>query len=328
MSGRSRHPVRVRAGWGVLGAAFLAGAWLGASPGILRGDDPPAIPVEPPRVIELTAAKATPKGKGWEIEFSGKAGRAPEGTLVEFDLLFRTNPLRSFEMTIDASRQFREKREFEDLTGFAPDVYLRARIDFYKQPRNVQQEMEKDPEAFDLKRNPWGIIFYDQRVQLGSAEQIENQEKTVRGVFLDALKRALAAEKSFSTARAAAEAGTQFRKDGAFDAKEWQSAVEKDVREPLRVLQGELRAEKRSLRLLAHGRDLKYLTEIVNAVARRSYERSRSLYEKLGMTPDPADAAPRDIQIDCSQSSSSYLTKTTERLCESQGIDLAELSAG
>jgi hypothetical protein len=65
---------------------------------------------------------------------------------------------------------------------------------------------------------------------------------------------------------------------------------------------------------------------VVNAVARRSYERSRSLHEKLGMAPDPADLSPRDIQIECPKSTSAFLQELTEKICKSQGIELSALA--
>jgi len=302
---------------------------LGGVPALAGAQEPSGGAKPPPKLIELTAAKGNPKGAGWEIEFSGKSPKLPEGTIVEFAVLFRSTLLRTFELTVDASRQFREKKPFEDLVGFAPEIFLRAKIDFYRQPRTVQETMEKDPETFDVSRAPWTISFYDQNFSLGTPAQIEAQGRTVREFFVQSLRRALAAEKQLSTAREAAESGTRFRKEGVFDATAWQAFLEKEVRDPLRALQGELRVEKGGLRVISHPRALRdhgYLTEVVNAVARRSYERSRSLYEKLGMAHDPADLSPREIQIDCSKSTSAHLQELTEKICKSQEIPISELS--
>ena len=78
--------------------------------------------------------------------------------------------------------------------------------------------------------------------------------------------------------------------------------------------------------MIPQTRDLKYLSEIVNAVAKRSYDRSVSLYKDLGMNPEMADLSPKDIDINCRSTKLSNLQKTVERLFESQQIDMSELS--
>jgi hypothetical protein len=281
---------------------------------------------DPLPFLELTAIKAVPKGKGWEIEFSGTAPRLPDGTIIEFSIIWRTQPLRTFDHKLDATGRFHEKRHLEDLVGFAPEVYLKAKIDYVRQPRSVQEAMEKDPATFPIERGPWSVRFWGHRFALGTEAQVAAQEESVRTFFRESLKRALAIEKTFRGARAGAKDGSRFQKAGAFDSGAWQKTVETEVRDPLRELQRELAAEKGTLRILPHQRDFGYLNGIVNAIARRSYERSRSLYDELGLSPDPADLSPREIDIDCQQSSSSYLEETTKRLCESQKIQLSEVS--
>ncbi len=306
-----------RVGLVLLVAAFL----LVGTPAPAQDD----IPTPPKAIIELTTAKGTPLGQGWVIEFSGKAPLLPEGTIVEFALFWGTHSLRTFELTIDGSRRFNEKREFSDLVGFAAEVFLRAKIDFLRQPREIQEKMEKDPESFPIERSPWSSKFYPQRFPLGTPAELDSQNDLVKAFFLDSLNRALAGEKAFSSARVGAEDGSRFQNSGEFDTAAWQHFVEKEVRDPLRALQREQRSEQAGVRIIPHERDFKYLNEIINAVALRSYERSRSLYQKLGLSPDPGDFSPKEIDIDCKRSNSQYLLTTTERLCKSQNIDIATL---
>jgi len=79
--------------------------------------------------------------------------------------------------------------------------------------------------------------------------------------------------------------------------------------------------------MIPQSRDMKYLVEIVNAVAKRSYDRSISLYRELGLNPDVADMSPKDIDVNCRSTKLSNLQKTVERLFESQQIDMSQLSS-
>ena len=171
----------------------------------------------------------------------------------------------------------------------------------------------------------WSVRFQKQNFNLGSDAQIDGQKTRVQSFFRDALKTALAAEKKFTRKRKAMLDKSEFQSGGSFDAVAWQKFAEEEVRDPLRKLQKELRKAEQSLLLLPYKRDFGYLNDIVNAVARRSYERSRSAYKQLGMSPDPADLSPKDIQTNCPSSKSKYLSKRTKQLCQSQGIELSEI---
>ena len=120
--------------------------------------------------------------------------------------------------------------------------------------------------------------------------------------------------------------GARFQKGGKFDGKSWQTYVEKECRDKIRKLQQEMQAASKSLDMIPQSRDLKYLSEIVNAVAKRSYDRSVSLYRELGLNPDVSDLSPKDINGTCRSTKLSSLQKTVERLFESQQIDMSELS--
>jgi hypothetical protein len=278
-----------------------------------------------PGLVELTTASVKPSKGGWELSFVGTGAKLPKGAVLKWSLQWRMQSLREFTTTLGGNKKIRETIPFEDLQGYAADIFLRLEIDYLAQPREVKEAMDKDPETFLMEQNPWTIRFWDQRFSLGTEAQMEKQKEEARKFFLDTLKGALAAEKKFSQKSTAAESGSDFQKGGAFDSKAWQRFVEKDVRDPLRALQKSLRDKGGHLMLLTESRDLGYLTEIVNAIALRSYERSRTLYEKLGIIPDSADFSPKEIDVNCSSSKSSYLQKRTQQLCRSQKIDMNEL---
>ncbi len=278
-----------------------------------------------PDLVELTTVKAKQSGDGWQIDFSGKAPKVPAGTVVKIALWWKFQELMSYEITIDGSQRFRESKMFKDLNGFAKAVFLRSEIDFLDQTREIQALMEKDSETWPMAKNPWSWRYYDQRFNLGTDAQLAEQARRARQFFLDAVKEALSADQKVTRQRKAVEGGTAFQKNGTFDSAAWQKWLEAEVRDPIRELQERMRTEKHRLWLLPHGRDFTYLSEVVNAVARRSFERSRDLYQKLGMSADSADLAPKNININCKRSNSKYLNQRVKQLCQSQEIDLSEL---
>ena len=187
--------------------------------------------------------------------------------------------------------------------------------------------MEKDPETYPVARSPWRQSFYKQRFDLGSAAEIETGKQAARTFFHATLKDALKRERLFSKARREAAAAERFHKDDSLDGAKWQAWVKLEVRDPIRALQKKMKERENTLAMLPQARDLGYLREVVNAIAKRSFDRSRSLYSKLGLSPDPRDLSPEKIDINCRSTKSSNLQKTVERLCESQQIELAEVSS-
>ena len=280
----------------------------------------------PPLVTILTAS-ATPHKEGWKVSFSGEYSRElPKKAVLKWSLQWRMQSLREFTTTRTGTKKsFSESIEFEDLHGYAKEVFLRLEIDYFAQPREVQEKMDKDSERFLMEQNPWTIRFWDQRFDLGSDAQRSAQEQDVRKLFLETLKEGLALEKKFSSNKKAAADRSRFQSGGSFDSKSWQAFAEEEIRDPLRALQKKLREANGHLMLLTESRDYKYLNEIVNAIALRSYERSRSLYEDLGIEPFQGDYSPKDIDVNCSSSKGSYLQKRTQQLCRSQEIEMSEI---
>ncbi len=312
-------------GWNGLGRELVLAGEQSIDPAPKLFSSRDDIPEPPVELLKLTSISASPKGKGWEVEFSGAAPKLPPGSVIDFSLWWRTYKLQEFRVTLSGTGKFREKRAFEEMTGFAQGVSLKAAINFLGQSRSVKEAMEKDPVTFNLERNPWTVRFQKQSFGLGTEQQLEGQSLEAQNVFRDSLKTALRVEKLFSSKRSEAIGGTAFQSGGTFAPKEWQTFAEKEVRDPLRELQKTLRDTENSLLMLPYKRDFGYLTDIVNAVSLRSFERSRSLYGKLGIKPDSSDFSPRDINVSCQSSKSTFLTKRTKQLCKSQKIELSEI---
>ena len=73
---------------------------------------------------------------------------------------------------------------------------------------------------------------------------------------------------------------------------------------------------------LTKKRNLVYLRDISTCVAKRSFERSKSLYKELGLSPDAKDFSPEGLDVNSRSAKASYLKKRVEQLCESEEISL------
>jgi len=281
----------------------------------------------PPQFVTLITVKPQLKKDVWKLRIVAKAPQLPEKSRIDFLLRWRTKTLATFTIALDGSRRIDKEVELKNLKGFVAGISLNSEIAFSRQPREVILVMEKDPETYPVARSPWRQSFYRQRFDLGSPVQIEGGKKAARTFFQETLKVALSRERIFSEARKGAAAAERFQKDGSLDGAKWQAWVKAEVRDPLRTLQKQINGKKSSLEMLPQARDLGYLREVVNAVAKRSFDRSRSLYSKMGLSADPRDLSPEKIDINCRSTKSSNLQKTVERLCESQGILLTEVSS-
>ncbi|MEE2857250.1 MAG: hypothetical protein VX949_07625 [Planctomycetota bacterium] len=304
--------------------SMLLSVFLSAAPLLAQDDSGP--PKPPPTFIELTSIQTTMKKDAWQMRLVGKAPDLPAKTVIGFEIRWRTNIVYSFNVELDGTRRIDQIVQLKGLQGSISGLQLRSEIRPRSQPREVQIAMEKEPAKYPVETAPWKQSFWKNKFDLGNAKDIERVSVEAKKFFLTKIRDSLKHQRTFEDARTASIEGTRFLKGGKFDPKSWQSFCEKDVRDPIRKLQGEIKVASKTLTMLPHSRDLKYLVEIINAVAKRSFDRSRSLYGELGLSPDSADLSPAKIDINCRSTRLSNLQKTVERLCESQKIEMSKLS--
>lgn len=283
-------------------------------------------PKPPPTFIELTSIQIKKVKEAWNLRLVGKAPLLPAKTVIGFEIRWRTNIVFAFPIELDGSRRIDQEIELKGLEGAIGGLQLRSEIRPRSQPREVQIALEKDPKKYPMETAPWKQSFWKKKFDLGNSSEIDKQISQAKEFFRVRIRDVLKIQRSFEQARDAAVAGTRFQKGGQFDPKTWQAYCEKDARDDIRRIQTEMKAKSKTLMMLPHSRDMKYLVEIVNAVAKRTYDRSRSLYQELGLKADPADLSPVRIEVNCRSTRLSNLQKTVERLCESQKIDMAKLS--
>ncbi len=303
--------------------SLLLSVVLSAAPLLAQDDSGP--PKPPPTFIELTSIQTTKKKDDWQMRLVGKAPDLPAKTVIGFEIRWRTNIVYSFNVELDGTRRIDQIVELKGLHGSISGLQLRSEIRPRSQPREVQIAMEKEPAKYPVETAPWKQSFWKNKFDLGSARDIERVSEEAQEFFLTKIRDSLKHQRTFEDGRSASIEGTRFMKGGKFDPKSWQAFCKKDVRDPIRKLQGEIKVASKTLTMLPHSRDMKYLVEIINAVAKRSFDRSRSLYGELGLSPDPDDLSPSKIDINCRSTRLSNLQKTVERLCESQKIEMSKL---
>ena len=294
---------------------------------VLLAQDDSGPPKPAPTFIELITVQTSMKKDVWQLRVVGKAPTLPAKSVIGFEIRWRTTIVYSFNVELDGTRRIDQMIELKGLKGCISNLQLRSEIRPQSQPREVQLAMEANPKMYPLETAPWKQSFWKNKFDLGSAREIDKARLEAQEFFLKKIKDGLKYQRIFEDARSASLESTRFQQGGKFDPKSWQSFCTKDVRDPIRKLQTEMKEASRSLTILPHSRDMKYLGEIINAIAKRSYDRSRSLYGELGLSADSSDLSPVKIDINCRSTKLSSLQKTVERLCESQKIEMSKLSS-
>ncbi|MDE0961164.1 MAG: hypothetical protein OSB09_10315 [Planctomycetota bacterium] len=293
---------------------------------VLLAQDDSGPPKPPPTFIELITVQTSQKKDVWQMRLVGKAPTLPAKTIIGFEIRWRSSIVYSFSVELDGTRRIDQVIELKGLMGSISNLQLRSEIRPQSQPREVQLAMEKKPAMYPVGTAPWKQSFWKNKFDLGSTSEIEKARVQAQKFFLKKVKDGLKFQRIFEDGRNAALDVTRFQQGGKFDPKSWQSFCTKEVRDPMRKLQAEMKVEAKTLTMLPHLRDMKYLVEIINAIAKRSFDRSRSLYGELGLSADPDDLSPMKIDINCRSTKLSSLQKTVERLCESQDIPMSDLA--
>ena len=285
--------------------------------------DVPPGPLIPPIDVEKIQVKQSKKAdEGWVLTISCSKSREiklPEGTLLDCELRVGVTPVYYFKHQLGSKSRFKIV-EKTGLTGFVQNVTLRIKLDYVKQSVPIREYIDKKPQLLPKNRMPWTYKYGANRFDLGDVAKLETQKVEVRKFFKEKIEALVAADRKLSEARKRAIAEEGFQKGGKFDPNGWQAWIEKEVRDPIREIQAEIR-DAPKLKFYAAKRDLDtYLVDLSRAVARRSYARSRDLYEELGLAPDPADSVPKKIDANSKKYRAKDLKLVIERLRESQQI--------
>ncbi|MFN0058863.1 MAG: hypothetical protein ACKVX7_10445 [Planctomycetota bacterium] len=292
-------------------------------------DEVPPVPgratTEAP-IVFLKVETTPVSGGGWKFKFSGKKTsnvELPGGTIFDMTIRSGARDLDSFTLELKHTKLFDAEFESKKIDAFLHGLIVKASIFYEKQPPEVKEFFDKNPVAFPKGSSPWKFSLHEPPINLGTPADIEKQTVEVRKFFEQQLKSLLQADQKLTTEGGKAASKQSFVKNDKFDTESWQIWIEKEVREPIRKVQREISAAKKSARFLSAERDLnKYLKDIGAAVARRSYQKSLDLYRSLGVAEDPRDQAPKDVDAVSKRFRDEDLKKLVDLLCESQQITL------
>lgn len=276
-----------------------------------------------PALIELNRVFAKESGGKWTIGVNGRAPLVPAGAVLQLQVRYSFQVLEVFSFTLERTQRFDVEFVSHSLNGVIDNLYVSFLIPQEMQGPEVLETLAKAPERFPPGGSPWPTSFPDKPFQLGTDEQIGARLAGVNDFFRKTMIAVKQVAVDLEEARGGASEKSAYQKDGSFDSVAWQKFLEEKIRDPLRTHQREIDAAQRNTTYIDCQRDLGLLRELAAGVAARSYERSRSLYKELGMSVDPADMSPREIDINTKkQATGKYLQSLLDRLSESRGIEL------
>lgn len=272
-------------------------------------------------IVELTSVKATQKKKDgkdvWSVKVVGKAPRLPKSTEVEFEVRWRFKALGKFKLELDDSRRFSKEFPVPFINGYVENLALRAYVRPERQPRAVQEELEKRPKEFPPDRVPWVQNFADKKFSCGTEKQVEKQTEDVKKFFEKTIKDLIRLNKDVSSNVKKAMAKEEFFKGDKFDTKKWRDWIEKKNRDPLRKIQKEISAAEKATAYLTQQRNLTYLRDIAAGVAQNSVKKSAKLYKDLGLSVHPDDQSPEGLKTQLKW-------KPTNKRLEERAVQIAD----
>ncbi|MEM7235512.1 MAG: hypothetical protein AAF517_25290 [Planctomycetota bacterium] len=301
----------------------LLGSWAATLPATAQDAGPPGPLTSPIDVEKIDVSKSKKADEGWVLTIScskAKEIKLPEGAILDFELRHGITGVHFFSYKMGSKSRFKIA-EKTGLVGIAKNIMVRMKLVYEKQPTNVRKYIDGKTEKFPTARKPWQYAYPQNRFDFGDEKGLEAQKAEVKGFFKEKIEALVAADRKLSDARKKAIAGEGFQKAGKFDPNGWQKWVEEEVRDSIRTVQKDIR-DAPTLKFLMARRDLdKYLMDLSRIIAKRSYERSRSVYEQLGLSPDPSDSAPKNIDANARKTRARDIRLLIDRLSESQGIE-------
>lgn len=272
--------------------------------------------------VKLSSVSGKEKKGQWFISVTGSAQGVPAGAVIEFKLRYSFKTLEVFSLTLDPSKRFTHDFESHVINGVVDKLFLTASIPLAKQSQEVRAKMEADPKAFPPAAAPWMTSFNEKAFATGSKSQLDAVARKNAEYMKTTILKLAELDGLMGQERKKALEKSDYVQGDSLDTTRWQKFVEGKVRDPIREIQKDIVAKKRESAFLPTLRYLDWLKELSSAVAKRSYTRSKSMYRKLGLSYDPADVAPRDIDASARKSDAKALDRLITKICDGMGISL------
>ena len=249
--------------------------------------------------------------------------KLPAGAVLDFSLRWRFKDIENFPVTLSGSSRKFKKTFTTKFDTSVHGLFLRAQLYYDKQPKAVKAYIDKHRERFFPGKGPWIYNYGNQRINLGTEADIKKQNQEVKDFFKRHLEAVTALENKLTAQIRLAAKKEAFHQGDKFDAKAWQAWLEKEIRDPIRKLQRENAAARKDLKFLANSRDIEiYLPRVNQIMARRSYENSKKLYQRLGLPVSKEDKLPKDIHTNAKRFKKKDLVKWQQSINDSLELGL------
>ena len=148
----------------------------------------------------------------WQLRVAGKGTDLPAGTVIDFQIRWRTFVVFDFKIELDGSRRIDEKIILKNLRGALSGCQLRSEIVPASQSRDVQSAMSKNPKQYPIETAPWKQSFWRQKFDIGDAKALEKAKVVAREFFLVKTRKVLSLQRAFEAAKT--EAADVFKSQG------------------------------------------------------------------------------------------------------------------
>ncbi|MFN0058862.1 MAG: hypothetical protein ACKVX7_10440 [Planctomycetota bacterium] len=254
---------------------------------------------EQAKFLTIDNVAAQPESSGAVIKVSGANLKLPSGAKVEFQVLWRSQEIGRYFVTIEGAKFTAEfKVPKEKIPATEDRCYFLTLVRLDEQKAAVKSELEKDKVSFPPGLNPWSLYHKEKSFSLAAAEFIAAENKFMREYFQSRAERLGELFTKFETALENARNKKEYTKNDALDEKKWRGWIDKEMLEPLRALQKEIAESKAIGRFRPHRSSLELLRELTCAVAQLITQQSVALYKEKSLEPNPIDLKPQDHNLE------------------------------
>ncbi len=288
--------------------------------------------------VEIQSIKVREDGKKRVIALKAKTPALPVGCKVQFLLTWRYQEIESYLVTVPSNKRIDEEFVVRQYSPSPEHYVIHTRLlEPDKQPKKVEREITGNPNKFPPGAVPWAEFHNDHKFLLGTAEEIQAEQKRIQDWFKDRYIQFATLDKQVSDAASAVGegAGEFVDKKGEFVEKKWRKWLDSDVLKPIREQQKEFDEGLLGKRgdLISYRMPLSDLRELSRAVAWRVTAKSIELYKEQGLEPAKEDVEPEEIKTTVRgfkrrPPKGKDLQKMVSRINSALGIDKKKASGG
>jgi len=246
--------------------------------------------------VTISKIKVTPDKKNFKIAVNGKIDHLPTGAKVEFRLTLRSQALQTFTYTVSGGL-LRAEFTAKDVPVTSEQFTFITVVEQEDQPGKVKGKMAQKPKIFPPALNPWTEYHPGHRFQVADPAAIATEITYVREFFLTRIKALSSLRKEILAKVEAVEAGEEFVKDDAFQAKAWRKWFDTQAVAKIRTIQKDVEDAWTSKRFQPYKRACYSMRELSACIAVIALAESKKLYKSAQLKLDPKDTDPEIYKL-------------------------------